>query len=81
MRAASTTAACRPFLALPKESTSMSSLTSQESVQVSPASSDSHRIGMKRRRNSIEVEKGMAFVMTGMNMRSSAGGIADMDVE
>ncbi|KAF7338560.1 Glutamine amidotransferase type-2 domain-containing protein [Mycena venus] len=77
-RAASTAAACRPFLALPQESTSMSSLTSQESVEMSPASSDSYRIGMKRRRNSIEVEKGMAFGMIGMNMRS---GIADMDVE
>jgi hypothetical protein len=81
-RAASTAATCRPFLALPEQSTSMSSLTSQESVESSPASSDSYRVGMKRRRNSIEVEKGMAFEMIGMNMRSSANhGIADMDVE
>ncbi|KAJ6606635.1 hypothetical protein DFH09DRAFT_896318 [Mycena vulgaris] len=80
-RAASTAAACRPFLALPKQSTSMSSLTSQSSVEMSPASSDSYRVGMKRRRNSIEAEKGMAVGIIGLNMRSSAGrGISDMDM-
>lgn len=80
-RAASTTAACRPFLALREESTSMSSLTSQSSAEMSPASSDSYRVGMKRRRNSIEAETGMAFGINGMSMRSSAGGgIEEMDM-
>jgi len=80
-RAASTAAACHPFLALPKESTSMSSLTSQSSTEMPPSSSDSYRVGMKRRRNSIEAEKGMAGGMNGMNMRSSAGrGVSEMDM-
>ncbi|KAJ7702453.1 hypothetical protein B0H17DRAFT_147400 [Mycena rosella] len=80
-RAASTAAACRPFLALPEESTSMSSLTSQSSVEASPASSDSYRVGMKRRRNSIEAEKGIAVGIIGMDMRSNAGrGAWDMDM-
>lgn len=61
----------RPCLAPPQESASMSSLMSQSSAEVSPSSSDSCRAGMKRRRNSIEAEQGMAFRMFGMNMRSN----------